>query len=187
MMTKSLIPALILTLLSTQATGQKIYWSSEKKLQWSDFIEANPLRITAPSEIFAVPWIGIELSHKATNDSIYFHVQAFFLKDKSWKRAGQPSHLLKHERLHFDIGEYVARLIRKELVTLNVDDLSTQITTIREKYKTKLDELQSSFDISTNHGNRRLTEKQWHVFIQYELYKLSVYQEPVVCPNPTPN
>ncbi|WP_422348439.1 hypothetical protein [Flagellimonas sp.] len=149
-----------------------IMWS-EKPLVWEDFelvryLEKNYVA-TVYSDI-ACPNLITE------NDS---KVYAFMNPNQSERLRGQydSENVLIHEQYHFNITEYCARLLRKEIVNKGLGGLSLKaIKELKSKYSIKLDSLQTAYDDSTDHNANWEIQKLWERRIDDWLRQTSYYK-----------
>lgn len=156
--------------------GDKMRWEAATKLTWADF-KAVPDSVS-PHKAFTMAVVQDEYDIK--KEVITADIHCYFERDKSWvKKKGETPAQLKHEQLHFDIAELVARKMRKDLALYSSKDVpSTQafIDAVNKKYIQKeLDSLNTVYDTDTNFGVTESKQKKWETKIVGELRKYEAY------------
>jgi hypothetical protein len=151
-----------------------IFWSKERILTWEDFKGSYSYKDT-----FSVgSSIKLQLKYRLTDKSNKLKVFCVFSKDESWY-FDTSTYALNHEMGHFNIGEIVARMLRKKLLEYkdkgilldqyNVDALFKQYTKI-------LFEKQLQYDSQTNHSLIENQQADWNAKIKNELEDLRLHQ-----------
>lgn len=145
-----------------------ILWNDTVKLTWNDYtkIESSKYPYQAGTTY------AIEFKDTCVNGKISLFIYVWFSKSRSWvvKKALKAPGLLDHERLHFDISEYHARLCRYKIAFLekNCSDPSQVTKAINEANKNaNAENLQ--YDAETNHGENKSKQKEWEAKVRARL------------------
>lgn len=151
--------------------SQLIYWSRERKLQWSDFRYREPVSAYTANASTSVS-ISVDPYEEdhLPNYQVYFR----FNRSLSWTTDSTSFDLLQHEQYHFDIYELYARRIRAKILELRVAGVEEKETYTNE-ITSLLDEctlFQEEYDKQTAHGFLRTTQESWQVHIDYLLSEL---------------
>jgi len=177
---KSLAIILFIPLAFSQpkVNDRTLSWKYDRPLTWTDF-KARP---QSNSSAVAQTSSGISFSYslKTRDDRIVDYnakVQAHFYPNKSWYLIGKANdYVLKHEQLHFDITELYARLFRKRLKSLRVNqNLRQQLANLQNDINKALNESQKHYDLETNHSINRVAQKAWESTIAKELERLQEF------------
>jgi len=152
-----------------------ILWNSTRKLTWDDFQGAAD----STSKYKALTYVQIGLKSEQYNDSICVDVPTYFYKSLSWSKSISNSSLLKHEQLHFDIAELMARKIRKEYSNYAFIDIKQGFKDLKDIYRkyygTEFDRYNRNYDTETEHGTIAAKQKEWELKIAKELKALNAY------------
>ena len=166
--------------LLSSSSEETIPWSDDLKLDWSYF-RGQPQEDTDAVAITA-SGISFGYSIQKTDDkvtSFKVNVIAHFYPDKSWYKPEKSNDtILMHERLHFDITEWHARLLRKQIVTLQpTQNVSSTLDNLYADISKTLKETQNTYDAESDHS--RNIEKQffWQKKVALELKKLEKFKE----------
>ena len=149
----------------------EIIWSKTYKLKWSDFqgeVQNTEDSAVTRSEVVAN---SIEI-----NELPLIDVYVFFNKKESWVSFKDDT-LLKHEQLHFDISELCTRKLRKKLLALyeqGITDLDTYQKAFMANFEASK-QLQSQYDLETEHSIVELKQKEWSTKIATEMDVLKNY------------
>lgn len=175
-----LIPAAILLLcilifgftLKTNSGKDIIPWSA-RSLTWDDFEMVS----TMEEEYVATIYSQIACPNLITdNDS---RVYAFMNPNLSERLKDEydADNVLVHEQYHFNLTEYCARLLRKDIVERGLGGLSFEIMkSLKEKYAKKLDSLQTVYDSITDHNANTRLQRYWEMQIDDWLRQTASYQ-----------
>lgn len=151
----------------------KICWSSQRKLKWSDF---TGIPDSTKTNYGAMVAGSVEITESYWEDEIpKFKVAAYFIKNESWTTVND-EYSLKHEQLHFDIHELFARKIRKSFDSLNCKKVK-KIQDYQDKYTQLLNaniDMQALYDGKVYFNNQ--AQQQWSKKINNELKKLQKFQ-----------
>ena len=167
-----------------QSNGSADYvsWNEHYQLEWADFqgnTEGNYIMAAATSyKIDLLP----ESVLVDENDQIQGYekltVVANFYKKTSWHTTNS-QHILKHERLHFDIAELFARKIRKRFSELKKGKQAT-FTVYQDAFNLfwkQCRKMQKQYDLETNHGGKNEVNELWQARILQELESLGAFKE----------
>jgi hypothetical protein len=162
--------------LLSQDTDSLKCWSSNDRLKWSDFRGKRPEEgdLSNLSAFTGYKFIIIPLKRDALLD---YRVKMIFKKYESWK-IDTTGYLLKHEQLHFDIGELYARKIRRAIQGVldripNPTENDFRLV-IRKLYAENAD-MQDAYDNDTYHGIIKESQTKWERKIELELKTLDKY------------
>jgi hypothetical protein len=158
---------------------EKVYWNKDRKLTWEDFKGTPDLK--SPYKAFTFGGFGIK--SRSLGDSCIITISSYFLKHKSWVKAGSENdRLLGHEQTHFDIIELFARMTRKELLEkkFNKQSFNREIAQIFKINNSRKKSYQGLYDKETEHSINSSTQKQWNEKIQAELRNYDLYKDSVI-------
>jgi hypothetical protein len=147
---------------NTNQKNGNIPWSENYKLTWDDFKGT----VDSSQEYAAITWTLVERNQTGLlEDKIFLTVNNFFLRNQSWvKRGSENEELLSHERLHWDIVEFLTRKLRKiysEHLSLNIND---SYIFFNKEYNNMLEEqdrIQELYDLETDFSKNSKKQKEW--------------------------
>lgn len=161
--------------------SNELRWADNRKLSWQDFTgTVDPNR---NANVQAVAKVGIDLTTRAENDTVWFEVQSSFIKNGSWTINRTSDYLLQHEQLHFDIAELHARKLRKrlgELRGLTFSNLRQKVHAIYQDLQKQHENFQQRYDAETNHSNNQRMQKVWNSKVEQLLLQWENYNDPLV-------
>lgn len=147
----------------TYAQTDSIRWSPDTLIKWTDF--TGTLDSTSTFDAHLEAWVKYtyHYTHKGDVYHVTFKVDCFCLQQKSWSISGkQNDALLKHEQLHFDIEELVARGL---FIALNEQIYSANLKAeIRQIFDREIEagkEMQLKYDTQTNHSKIKDKQIEW--------------------------
>lgn len=150
-----------------------IIWSKDTNLNWSDF-QGMPVENAAEVAMTAS---SVEYNYFTRGNKIGWKVTPKFYPTLSWYLPSSATDkILQHERLHFDITELYARMLRQQLQN-NVHsdaDIKTLIA-IGKKLIADWNAEQSKYDIETNHSINMSTQQKWEFSIRKRLDALKEF------------
>ena len=151
-----------------------IEWTSHGKLIWEDF-QGKPKK--DPKNMVAVTQAVIKIIEVFwTNDTVpTYKLQCYFVKNKSWTIV-EDNETLKHEQIHFNICELVARKLRKAFTQLN-EELESDTQVYDRKYYELIEYLngiQNQYDSETYFNTKK--QNEWKIKIERELKSLDKYR-----------
>lgn len=159
-----------------------IQWSPDRKLKWNDFkktIKENH----RPGSDLAYVFTGFAIiPEHQTDTSILYSIYAYCSKEKSAKSVDSKELTdlrLKHEQGHFDIREWYARVLRKELEDTVFSNLKSIHMLYTKIYK-ESDTAEDLYDSLTNHGNDTNEQYKWFKIIATKLSDYSKYSNPEI-------
>jgi hypothetical protein len=167
--------SLLLLMMFSISSFSQINWT-DGDLKWTDF--SGP--IPSSSKFDALTHSSISLDFEGQNISLNFTIKSQFTPSKSWKRAGVDTYILKHEQGHFDITEYHARLLRKNLKSYKYKSfasISIDIQRMFDEASDAANEMQVRYDEETNHSINRKKQSKWNKKIKNLLSKTSGYKK----------
>ena len=94
---------------------EKIAWTEDYNLQWTDFKAINFLGIAFVASTSS----GIAYSYKEVNGDKNIKINVFcnFYPQKSWySKNDATDYILKYEQTHFDISELYKRILKKKRI-----------------------------------------------------------------------
>ncbi|MDT0620873.1 hypothetical protein [Croceitalea vernalis] len=156
------------------SSGDKemLLWS-EGSLVWDDFTEVRNM----DDDYVATIYSNIACPNLITENTS--KVYAFMNPNISERLKDEYDsyNVLNHEQYHFNITEYCARLLRKDLVSRGLGGLSLKtIKDLKIKYIKKLDSLQKAYDSITDHNSNWKEQRQWELKIDDWLRQTSYYE-----------
>ncbi|WP_378174664.1 hypothetical protein [Aquimarina sp. SS2-1] len=151
-----------------------VQWS-DRSVNWSDFQEVEKINdaydATIFSEIFCPRMINEE-------DSL---VYAFMDPNQSerLKDSVFDAQLLKHEQYHFNITEYHARLLRKEIVKKGLENISPgTLQDLYDKFDLQRAKMQREYDEVSEHNMDYKKQRFWELKIDDLLRETYYYKNP---------
>lgn len=152
-----------------------IYWSPRTRLIGTDFKQAPE----QDSHFSAGSHLGTGMEISGDGERLTFVVQAYFVPEKSWLKVADAD-LLAHEQAHFDLEEYYARLVRKEVSRLQVKGRSFEAIrrdadAILTRLLTERTQAQERFDEETGHSVNVVKEQAWEAQIRRLLEETKGY------------
>ena len=107
---------------------------------------------------------------------------AFFIPSESMVRH-KSKNLLDHEQTHFNISEYFARLIRKQIqILIDTSDALITCNELDEIFNaiySKEEEFQKKYDIETDYSRNEEKQKEWTQKVLMLLEETEEYAEPI--------
>ncbi|MBK7885185.1 MAG: hypothetical protein IPJ81_16385 [Chitinophagaceae bacterium] len=152
-----------------------IIWDAKKKLKWEDFQGIAE----RDSKYGAISSVRLQLHYKLKDGYLKgFTVCCLFFKNESWTTDNR-EYGLSHEQKHFDIGEIQARILRKELASINkrIEYINYKIIdSIVNNAYIKLKDMQTEYDEQTSHSLYYDGQEKWDAKIQVMLDSLKEYK-----------
>jgi len=151
--------------------GEKIQWSEEYRLSWSDF--KAPHRSGVSYVASTSSGISFSFSSSEINGEIDLNiiVHSNFYPEKSWVNPKEASdYILAHEQAHFDISEIHARILRKKISeTTFSKKAKKELTALYNSVDEKRIAMQHLFDKETDHSKIKDKEVEWEAYIKQQL------------------
>jgi len=171
---------LFLFFISFQPSEEEyILWNENHRLEWNDFKGAPIIN----GDAAAITASGLTFSFSARTTSTRLVdftaiVEAHFYPNQSWYIKEHVNNIvLAHEQLHFDITELHARKLRKQIDEANFSvNIKKEISKLHTNINKELKEFQKKYDTETNYSRSIETQKEWQIFVNQELKKLSKYK-----------
>lgn len=161
-------------------SGPGIPWYPGVMLTWDDFL-GNP---DHTSSFKALTSAEILFSSSTYSDSAELVITCRFLKESSWTKLRTSQVLLRHEQLHFDIAEVIARRLRRACSIQRPRSYreAEQVFELlyREYTGYEWQQLNSSYDMETKHGIIPAKQQEWEQRIAKDLLSLDDYAAPEV-------
>ncbi|MDQ6815723.1 MAG: hypothetical protein M3040_18485 [Bacteroidota bacterium] len=167
------VTVLLLVHLAAYPQTDVIKWNKDVKIEWSDFKGKTDEK----SAFAAMSAVGFYYKYNtAVNGNVYkikFTTEATFDRTRSWsKKNSHTPVILKHEQLHFDIAELVARAFKREAEhSVYSKYYKNEIGRIFDKYSLTLQQLQRKYDLQSMHSNNKAKQNDWQRIIHEELQK----------------
>ncbi|MBJ6368035.1 hypothetical protein [Snuella sedimenti] len=150
-----------------------VIWS-EKNISWNDFTKVE----TKEKDYVATISYGIHCPNGLSwLDSKVF---AYMNPYESEKLADSmlDDDVLSHEQYHFNITEYHARLLRRDIIKTGKKNISKSILdSLHAKYILENDLMQIKYDSITDHNLKTEEQRYWKLKLDDLLRKTSYYQE----------
>ncbi|MBD8081717.1 DUF922 domain-containing protein [Chryseobacterium caseinilyticum] len=163
------------------ASAQKIYWSENRKLTWSDFQSRDNLGHDFSVVAFAN--VGMGYSAETTTNPkapVSIEVSVYFDTQRSWKVDNiKGDRVLLHEQKHFDIAEVYGRKLR-QLIAANIKnslDYQNKFVPLYKENLAQYKSFQKKYDSETNHGLNEEKQMYYNSFIAEELKKLNKFRK----------
>ena len=150
-----------------------INWK-DRALTWDDFPEVVSIEGGYDASVYSNFIYDVDIDNK------HFKVYAYMNPNKSGHKKNDTigsNQLLIHEQYHFNITEYCARRLRKDLVALGEDDLTqTKLEDLVDKYSTLRDSLQFVYDTESQHNIVQEKQRYWELYIDGLLRETAYYE-----------
>lgn len=161
------LPAVLF--LSWNDDEQFIDWSTEKRLDWNDFLAAP----TKSSDAAALTATHLGFSYSYTNNHVTYNIVCRFDKTKSWGLV-KNEWILKHEQGHFDIAEIFARKLNKTVseYVINRRTFQKDLDKIYRSVMAEKEVYQHAYDNGTDFSRSRRNQLDWYKKIQEDLKSL---------------
>lgn len=149
-----------------------IPWTSERKLNWSDFLSQPEMNTDAVASTST----SLGLTYKADGSDLKYEITCYFTKPKSWGLL-KTEYILAHEQAHFDITELYARKLYQSLqeYKFNQKTYKKDIKDLYQQIVEEKEEMQEAYDGQTDHSRNRKVQEQWLEKINQLLVDTEVY------------
>ncbi|NDV42395.1 hypothetical protein [Flagellimonas sediminis] len=149
-----------------------VAWS-ERPLVWDDFELVRFMEEDYVATIYS--YIACPKLITDKNSKVYAYMNPNLSERLRNEYDGY--NVLIHEQYHFNITEYCARLLRKEIVAKGLGGLSYKtMESLRKKYAKKLDSLQDVYDSITDHNANTDLQRYWELQIDDWLRETAYYE-----------
>lgn len=181
MKTLTLLLLTFVMLGASPVKDKKLKWHPKRKISWQQF--QGRVDSSSPYEAqiqtgfdyrYTQNWVDGRLNYD-------FDVFAYMIPRQSWSRKDkQTVALLNHERAHFAISEYQARLMYAEMVKRanGAQDTGQGSAIIKEvftKYNHARNAMQEVYDAETDHSKNLEKQKEWEAKIAQWLEETPSY------------
>lgn len=163
---------------SGHVLAQKLGWRADLQLKWEDF--RAPIDPASPFNANTYNHITYNYAWDA-DGTITINVTCEFDSEKSWKKpGGLTDALLRHEQLHFNIGEIFARKMRKAFAEYAQShkaskETATDVQKIFDNLSADYFKYQDAYDKATDHSKNKPQQAEWDKKIASELKELAAY------------
>jgi hypothetical protein len=171
---RSLFVLSVLIITASLATAQVFTRDADDLLEWNEYyhLQWTDFQGTASRNSFGDAGTAVLIKARPfyIKGHVSYDVFAYFNRKKSWCR-GKSESLLSHERLHFDIAELYARMIRKKISDMNaagVRDIN-QYNKAIEILLEKSNEADKQYDLETLHGTLWKKQAYWQKNVEEQL------------------
>lgn len=177
-MKKMLNLVILLLILPFGLKAQLVKWSTDRPLTWSDFKGRPP----ANDPFMANTNADVSYSYTASiNSNVYtltFKVEHNFTQNISWvKPDKQTPALLQHEQLHFDLSEYFARTLYRELTNKTYTaNYQQEVRDIFASIMKRMKAEQIKYDADTQHSINKEKQADWEAVVRQQLLETPPYQ-----------
>lgn len=160
----------------------EIIWCSCKELNWSDFQNSSIDSVGGDAKTFTDVRIYIADTIFDDNYTQNFKLEilAIFSRQKSFTRF-LDERLLRHEQLHFDISELIARKLREKVSNRKINDKNYSEIVLKELLPLKrklINDINKLYDDETGHGQIEIEQSRWINYVRDELLNLEDYSTP---------
>lgn len=156
---------------------ENIKWSSDRPIIWDDF----------KGDCDSIGFFGAQLSRGTffncivwPDGSFEYELYAFMNPNISCFNL-KADDILEHERTHFDICEYWARVCRK-MITQYIDSANIIDGEVMAAFVTNTrkpeEEMQKQYDIETNYSRNEAKQEEWTEKVRKLLEEMKDYAEP---------
>lgn len=159
----------IVFLFSFKKDSNRIDWSSQKDLSWSnytgipDYEDGFRDAVTASAILFSTK------CHP--NNILEIDIAAQFVKDQSWvKPVARTEYHLGHEQLHFDITELCVRKFRAAIANKVFScGQQEEVQKLAEQIMQECVELQQKYDLETQYSLNKKKQAEWENNVKTDL------------------
>lgn len=167
--------AIVILCFSFSTSENRIIWSAERDLIWSDF-QGQP----DYNDNFRDAVTASAIKFKARcnpKGNLDFEVSAEFLKNQSWvKPQAHSDYHLAHEQLHFDITEIYVRRIR---ILLNERSFTCDEEPLVQRYVQQImkrcRDAQLKYDKETRFSLHKANQETWQSIVDDQLTELEQF------------
>lgn len=167
-------------LISNALFSQKIYWTEETKLKWSNFkSKINNQRGENVVAYTNCGWIYSYVRSSNPKSPIKIKIETVFNEDKSWKDVKRiNNYVLLHEQKHFDVAEVFSRKLRKEVAEKikTGNDFDKYFQTIYNRILKEYQDFQKAYDGDTQNGIVEEKQSEYNRIIAEELENYKSYK-----------
>ncbi len=153
-------------------SNNEIIWSDDH-ISWENFTKVEEKEENYVASIYSEIYCPDKISWFDSE------VYAYMDPDLSEKLADSmlDDQVLIHERYHFNITEYHARILRKSIVEIGENKLTDKVLdSLYRKYELDRDLMQIEYDSITNHNVNTQEQRYWEMKIDDLLRQTDYYQ-----------
>lgn len=167
-------------LISNVLFGQKIYWSENVKLKWSNF--KSKVNNQHGENVVAYTncgWVYSYIRSSNPKVPIKIKIETVFNEDKSWKDVKRINdYVLLHEQKHFDVAEIFSRKLRKEVAEKikSNSDFDKYFKEIYARILKEYQNFQKAYDGETKNGMVEEKQSEYNRIIAVELENYKSYK-----------
>ncbi len=154
---------------SSMSPQEVIYYNTEKKLSWGNFLAVPPAD-NGPVAAITVSGFGYSADIKTSGNKgeLNIKVYCYFNKNKSWVKPGKnTSYILNHEQHHFNIS-YIAACVfidKLQNATFNKSNYNELLPRIYNESCDLMNKMQNDYDGQTKNGQVADAQEKWNQFI----------------------
>ncbi|WP_415327075.1 DUF922 domain-containing protein [Chryseobacterium sp. MMS23-Vi53] len=167
-------------LISNVLFGQRIYWSENVKLKWSNFkSRVNNQHGSNVAAYTNCGWIYSYVKSSNPKVPIKIKIETVFNEDKSWKDVKRINdYVLLHEQKHFDVAEIFSRKLRKEVAEKikSNSDFDRYFKDIYARILKEYQDFQKAYDGETKNGIVEEKQSEYNRIIAEELENYKSYK-----------
>ena len=150
---------------------EKIAWTEDYNLQWTDFKAINFLGTGFVASTSS--GIAYSFSYKEVNGDKNIKINVFcnFYPQKSWySKNDATDYILKHEQTHFDISELYKRIFKERIAeTQFSDNMKEELEVLFYQTEDDRKAMQHKFDSESNHSKNKEKELEWETYVAQQL------------------
>lgn len=149
---------------------KNIKWN-KNIITWENFIEVNTLENEYVADILS------SIKYKNTFEDPDFEIFAYMDQNNSHKvKDSIDNQVLIHEKYHFNITEYHARLLRKEIIGIGRKSINEyKMNKALNKYLKLCNKMQDEYDNQSDHNRKREKQRFWELKIDDLLRQTEIY------------
>jgi hypothetical protein len=165
----------LLVPLEKEPAASRILWNPGELLTWDHF-KGVPEEGSAYAALTKID-MSIAQGMNTRADAIELIFSTELITDGSWVKPDKKTAvILAHEQGHFDIAEYHARRLRKELLgaaPMKASRLSEEVDRIFDRIFQEKQQMQRDYDRETDHSMKLGPQLEWEARIALLLDSLS--------------
>ncbi len=169
------------TFLYSQFDKNQVEWN-ENKLVWEDF--QGKMKKKSPYDALTLSAIYSAYKTDESQKNIILVVKAVFDKKGSKKKKNKTSsHLLNHEQRHFDITEIYARILKKNISSIEIKQRNTVSNKLNAEINKNFNEwkkFQTLYDNETKHSTNKEKQLEWDQKIDSLLNVYNDFKNPEI-------
>ncbi|WP_299311303.1 hypothetical protein [uncultured Aquimarina sp.] len=151
-----------------------VTWS-DQPVNWLDFQEVEHIDDKFDAAIFS----EIYCPNKINEDTPLIYAFMDPNQSERLKDSVFDPQLLKHEQYHFNITEYHARLLRKQIIQKGEENMSTStLQDLYDRYDQERAKMQIEYDEVSEHNINQKKQRYWELKIDDLLRQTAYYKNP---------